>query len=85
MEIKMETGMLWFDNEPRIDLKTKIQNAAEYYRDKYGEEANHCFIHPSMLHDKQPDTSPIVLHLNNAVLPHHFWIGVCHEATPRGA
>ncbi len=81
MDIKMESGMLWFDNEPRLDLLTKIQKAANYYKNKYGEEANQCFIHPSMLPEEQPDTRPITLHLNNTVLPHHFWIGVWRETT----
>lgn len=78
-EADMDVGMLWFDNEPRLDLETKVLNAAKYYRKKYGEEANYCFVHPSMVCGGKPDTSPIVLNLNSTVLPHHFWIGVHHD------
>ena len=31
----MNIGMLWFDNDIKADLPTKIQRAASYYRTKY--------------------------------------------------
>lgn len=40
--------MLWFDNDTHTDLPSKIDNAAEYYLNKYGIQPNVCFIHPSM-------------------------------------
>lgn len=75
----MNIGMLWFDNDPRADLKTKIQMAAKYYREKYGEEPNLCFVHPSMVQKEKPDTDTIVLRLTKTVMPHHLWIGVDTE------
>ena len=30
----MNTGMLWFDNDPKVDILTKIQRATEYYQNK---------------------------------------------------
>jgi hypothetical protein len=45
----MKTGMLWFDNDPKTDLMTKISEAAMYYQKKYGAKPDLCFIHPSML------------------------------------
>ena len=40
--------MLWFDNDTQTDLPHKIENAAEYYLNKYGIQPNVCFIHPCM-------------------------------------
>ena len=44
----MDVGMLWFDNDTHTDLPSKIDNAAEYYLNKYGIQPNVCFVHPSM-------------------------------------
>jgi hypothetical protein len=72
----MEIGMLWFDNDPKLDLKNKVHKAAQYYKEKYGQEANLCFVHPSMTSDEKIDAGAVVVYSNSTVLPHHFWIGV---------
>lgn len=74
----MEIGMLWFDNDPKLDLKCKVHKAAQYYKEKYGQEANLCFVHPSMAPDEKTDAGAVVVYSNSTVLPHHFWIGVHH-------
>ena len=45
----MDVGMLWFDNDAKSELDTKIERAALYYHKKYGKVPNLCFVHPSML------------------------------------
>jgi hypothetical protein len=86
----MNVGMLWFDNDPRVNLDGKIARAADYYRAKYGRTPTLCFVHPSMLRngkpgDEAPDSTPpeksfaacgIEIRSNRSVLPNHFWIGV---------
>jgi hypothetical protein len=51
----MNVGMLWFDNDSKIDLNGKIERAAVYYRTKYGRIPTLCFVHPSMLPTTQTD------------------------------
>jgi len=72
----MDIGMLWFDNDSKSDLMSKIQRAAEYYRNKYGQEPNCCFVHPSMIREKESQTSAIKVLSNKTIIPHHFWIGI---------
>jgi hypothetical protein len=72
----METGMLWFDNDPKTDLLTKILQAAMYYQQKYGEKPNLCFVHPSMLQSLNGETPPLKIISNIAIIKNHFWIGV---------
>jgi len=72
----MDIGMLWFDNDPKSDLFCKVSKAVDYYRNKYGEEPNLCFVHPSMIPEKKEKAGGIEICSNNTVLPHHFWIGV---------
>ena len=45
----MNIGMLWFDNDPKLNLDTKVERAVAYYRDKYGKTPTLCFVHPTML------------------------------------
>jgi hypothetical protein len=72
----MDIGMLWFDNDKKLDISSKVSRAADYYRHKYGEEPNVCFVHPSMIADKKINAGKILIRSNNTMLPHHFWIGV---------
>jgi len=72
----MDIGMLWFDNDPKSDLSSKVVRAADYYRSKYGEEPNLCFVHPSMIPETKAKAGAISVCSNSTVLPHHFWIGV---------
>mgnify|MGYP000968553987 CR=1 FL=1 len=72
----MDTGMLWFDNDPQSDLQSKVNRAAAYYRKKYGKSPNMCFVHPSMMTQVKLEIGTIATYPNPSVIPHHFWIGI---------
>lgn len=71
----MVTGMLWFDNDPKLDLSSKIVKAADFYRKKYGIKPDVCFVHPSMVKAGPPSRNGIEVRTNPRVLPNHFWLG----------
>lgn len=75
----MNRGMLWFDNNPKTDLASKIKQAAEYYRQKYGAMPNLCFVHPSILAEKAAENGRIVIRPYRPVLPGYLWIGVAEK------
>ncbi len=75
----MDSGMLWFDNDPKMDLISKVKKAVDYYREKYGSEPNACFVHPSMLPDTKLNAGPVIVRTNHTVLPNHFWIGTQND------
>lgn len=75
----MDIGLLWFNNDPQLDLTSKVSKAAEYYQSKYGEAPDLCFVHPSMLSEPTVRAGAVVVCSNSTVLPHHFWIGVQHD------
>jgi hypothetical protein len=75
----MNRGMLWFDNNPKTELAAKIQQAAEYYRRKYGAAPNLCFVHPSMMADKMADDDKITIRAYRPVLPGYLWIGLAEK------
>jgi hypothetical protein len=80
----MNVGMLWFDNDTKIDLNSKISRAARYYKDKYGRIPNLCYVHPTMTEKpvEQNDESTklragdIEIRMTRSVLPNHIWIGI---------
>ncbi|NPV55490.1 MAG: hypothetical protein HPY76_02295 [Anaerolineae bacterium] len=72
----MNIGMLWFDNDPKTDLSTKVAQAVAYYRKKYGHTPDICFVHPSMLQEGETKTMGLELKPNRVVRPHHLWLGL---------
>ena len=74
----MNTGMLWFDNDKRRPLATKIACAAAYYKEKYGQAPTLCFVHPTMLAKTSPEVQnrAIAICPDPQTRPHHLWIGV---------
>ncbi len=71
----MRIGMLWFNNDPKADLKAKIEGAVSYYIKKYGEVPNLCFVHPSMVNGQEQAQNGIEIRTDRSVPPNHFWIG----------
>ena len=77
----METGMMWFDNDPKKNLELKIQQAADFYRKKYGCKPDICLVNPKTLVQStevlaSDHKGKIKILLLRAVLPDHLWIGV---------
>jgi hypothetical protein len=77
----MNTGMLWFDNDPKTALMSKIERAVDYYHKKYGRKPNLCLIHPTALENsnekaKRGKAKGITVRPYRPVLPGHLWIGV---------
>lgn len=76
----MNTGMLWFDNDPKTNLLSKIERATRYYQEKYGITPNVCYLHPSMIKTEPMKTNLIDIRPNQLVLPNHLWIGLQENA-----
>jgi len=76
----MRTGMLWFDNDPKTDLPTKISRAAAYYQKKYGQKPDICFVHPTMVGSSPLRSQGIEVRPTRQVMPNHFWLGITETA-----
>ena len=74
----MNIGMLWYDDSP-LDLKLRIEKAAEYYAEKYGHKPNLVVVHPSMLETEELRLNGVLVRRGPSVRPGHFWIGVDDE------
>lgn len=78
----MNTGMLWFDDSTR-SLKKRVQEAADYYSEKYGQAPTMCFVNPSMLSKKVKASNGVEVKESRTVMPGHFWIGVEEDKTEK--
>jgi hypothetical protein len=77
----MNVGMLWFDADPRVNLKDRLSRAVAYYQEKYGRVPNLCFIHPKTAGDDPPSNlADLDVRMSKKILPDHFWLGVEIEA-----
>jgi hypothetical protein len=75
MEIKMEYGMMWFDDSPKTRIAEKITQAIDYYRKKYGDNPDICFVNPSMLEAPIEGPKNITISPLHSIMRWHFWIG----------
>lgn len=80
----MQTGLMWFDNDPRTALAVKIEKASDYYKRKFGRLPDLCLVNPSMLGDSPVEMIEqrgrrITVRPYRPVLPGHLWIGVEDE------
>ena len=76
--------MLWFDNDPKTNLSSKIEKACDYFFKKYTEKPDVCLVHPSMnefekIEFVETKNGRTFVRTNRAVLPGHLWIGTDDE------
>lgn len=72
----MNTGMLWYDDDPKIDLLAKISRATEYYQKKYGQKPNLCYVNPGVNLSAPDKSFGVDVQTNQMILPNHFWLGI---------
>jgi hypothetical protein len=92
----MDIGMLWFDNDQKTSVPSKVERAARYYQKKYGKNPNLCYVHPKMVKEEkvgkngETKTSKqdslkigkILVLKNEKILPDHYWIGISTAEDP---
>ena len=86
----MQTGLLWYDGDPKRPLEDKVGRAAERYRQKFGRWPDTCYVHPQVVggesgdglrlacQARSPKSTIRVLPAPN-ILVHHFWLGEAGE------
>lgn len=73
----MFAGFMYYDNDPKADLKTKVLRLAERYAARFGQRPNVCRVHPSLAPEK--NGWGIEVEGMAEVMPNHFWLGVRAE------
>lgn len=68
----MNSGLMWYDADPKKPASVKIEEAAKRYREKFGVEPNACHVSPG--EEASHDRVQVVP--NRWIRPHYFWLGV---------
>jgi len=72
----MDTGLMWFDNDPKTSLDSKIEKAISVYKKKFGVTPDLCFINPKMFGNSQVSVNGVAIEKFQQILPWHFWLGM---------
>lgn len=78
----MKMGLLWFDDNARKSIVSKIDEGADCYRGKFGHSPNVCHVNPlNVVRHARLEVVP-----NPLIQPNHFWLGVEEDgaANPGG-
>jgi hypothetical protein len=67
--------MLWLDDDKHTTLDEKIQRAAEYYHNKYGQAPDLCLVSQKALAQEKKIGRIHVRPAQN-ILRNHFWVGI---------
>ncbi|MCA9983458.1 MAG: hypothetical protein KDE09_09965 [Anaerolineales bacterium] len=71
----MQIGMLWLDDDQKRPLEEKVERAAAYYQDKYGQTPTLCFVNAKAVAERTT-IGRIDVRPAKHVMPSHFWLGV---------
>ncbi len=71
----MQTGMMWFDNDPKKNISLRVAEAAQYYLHKYGSVPTTCLVNPAMLPGGEMRISDVDLKPAKWIMPNSYWIG----------
>jgi hypothetical protein len=71
----VDIGLLWYDDDKKADLDSKVRRAAEFYNNKHGAMPNICYVNmgatASPIWVDNIRVRPVI-----NVLVNHFWIGM---------
>jgi hypothetical protein len=77
----MNAGMLWFNNDAKLDLHRKVDQVSRCFYEKFGCKPTLCYIHPSMLAGRLDNGGKEALTIGevelrplNNVQPDFFWV-----------
>jgi hypothetical protein len=76
MEVAMETGLLWFDDNPKVTFASKVESAARRYRERFGKPPNVCYVHPQTCAAATVMPAHVQVIALSTVRPDHFWVGI---------
>ena len=71
----MNQFMMWWDNNKKTTLTSKIEHAVEYYHKKYGNKPTLCYVNPAVL-KKEITIDNLKVRPYRPVLLGHLWIGI---------
>ena len=70
----MNKGMLWYDNNTKLNIEKRVMKAVEFFIEKYGYTPQCCFVHPDMADEPMKINNNIKIVPNERILKNHIWL-----------
>ena len=82
----MREGLLWFDNDPAVQLKDKIRQAAKRYKARLKQPPTVCYLNSEQFTAELTSVSGVTVKPADHIRPHYLWIGVENDSpAPKAA
>jgi hypothetical protein len=78
----MDTGLLWFDDNPKVPFASKVDSAVRRYRERFGRSPDVCYVHPQTWAAATAMPAQVQVIPSSTVRPDHFWVGVKSHSGP---
>lgn len=77
--MNMNTGYLWFNNDPKKTMLEKVQNAAADFKKKFDHDAEYCLVNISDAQGQNLEeiakTCNMIVQTYKYTQPNNFWVG----------
>ncbi len=71
--------MLWYVQDQENELKTIIERAVDFFRGKYGQTPQVCYVHPDTLPAEFVVKDVVKVMPNERVIKNHIWLEIPTE------
>ena len=75
----MNTGYLFFNNDPKLSMTQKIQAAQAEFAQKFGRKPEYCLVNYGDAESENLEeiskTCKIIVQAYKFVMPRNFWVG----------
>lgn len=75
----MNKGMLWYDNNTKLNIENRVLEAVEFFMDKYGYKPHCAFVNPTMAEKPIKIKNNIKIVPNEKILKNHIWLEMAQE------
>lgn len=70
----MNEGMLWYVDGQKNELAKTIENAVDFFEQKYGKSPLACYVHPDALSEEVISKDDVKVVANDKVIKNHIWL-----------
>ena len=71
----MQIGLMWYDDDPRKSLETKMEQAAARFHEKYGRAPNACYVSLALAASEKKHSGMRIV-AARSIRPNYLWVGV---------
>ncbi len=71
----MREGLMWYDDNPQLELEEKVKQAVQRYQQKFGTAPDTCYVNDAALDKDELKVEDVRVLRKSTVPLHNFWVG----------